>query len=163
MSSQRTNCTCRSATRRNRPRRFTLNSADIDHSFWVSPGRQNRPDSQPHKYHVDRSAGARALPGAVRAVLRNPARQDAAAGRSRRARIRRWIQQQSNRCTRRRLYTRGEGFRARPASTATPSPAHGPRRFGPDLTHLMSRDTIASGECRIHPRISGNGFKPPTP
>ena len=35
---------------------------------------------------------------------------------------------------------------ARRASIATPSPGRRPTgRFGPDLTHLMSRDTIASG------------------
>ena len=43
-------------------------------------GRQDRPDSQPHQQHVDRSARNRGLRGPVRAVLRHPARQDACCG-----------------------------------------------------------------------------------
>jgi len=35
--------------------------------------------------------------------------------------------------------------------------------FGPDLTHLMSRETIASERRRTRRKISAFGFKIPTP
>ena len=39
------------------PTHITLLSADTDHSFWVPRlAGQDRPDSQPHQQHVDRSA-----------------------------------------------------------------------------------------------------------
>ena len=45
--------------------------------------------------------------------------------------------------------------------TVSGTPAKG--RFGPDLTHLMSRDTIASGAAPNTPEICGAGSRIRTP
>ena len=66
----------------------------------------------------------------------------------------RWIQgQQSAGATRiERVARAGRSSRPPPASIATPSPARvADGRFGPDLTHLMSRDTIAVGAATNTP------------
>ena len=62
------------------PTFLTLLSADTDHSFWVPRlGGQDRSDSESPQSDVDRSARNGPVPGTVRAILRNTARQDAAA------------------------------------------------------------------------------------
>ena len=152
-SSPPTSCTCRSAIRAHpTPTYLTLLSADTDHSFWV-PRLAGKTDLIPNRVnqHVDRPARGRPLPRPVRRVLRHPARQDAAARR---------------RATRARTSSAGS---ARSSSRAVAGPTASPRagsvfettacvnchtvrghrrataRFGPDLTHLMSRDTLAAG------------------
>ena len=116
--------------------------------------RQDGCDSQPRQCDVDRSGVARSLPGTVRAILRDAARQNAAA--------RVWAVSS-------RL--RHVGRAAAAAGETDPSTADGQAvflrnacinchtiagttatgRFGPDLTHLASRDTIASGAIQNTP------------
>ena len=121
-----------------------LLSADTDHSFWVPElGRQDRPDSEPPEQNVDGPAAPRNFSWPVRAVLRNAARQDAA------PRVR-WMDL--------RILPPGSAPSSRPAvedasaiagrrvfetnacmncHAVSGTAADG--RFGPDLTHLMSR------------------------
>ena len=108
------------------------------------------PDSEPSEQHVDRSARDRALPRAVRTVLRHAARQDAAARLCADARGLRPLGARAEASRRTLSDAVAEGqtrFSRRTACvnchTVAGTAATG--RFGPDLTHLMSRDTIASG------------------
>ena len=62
------------------PTFLQLLSADTDHSFWVPElGRQDRPHSEPPQQNVDGSATHGCLSWPVCPVLRNTAREDAAA------------------------------------------------------------------------------------
>ena len=62
------------------PTFLRLLSADVAHSFWVPRlAGQDRPDPEPGEPDVDGSLAARALPRAVRRILRHPAREDAPA------------------------------------------------------------------------------------
>ncbi len=135
---------------RPRPTFLKLLSADTDHSFWVPElGRKDRPHSEPRE---PRCGSTRTAPGSSSASARSTA------GRS------------TGRCscawwwTAPRTSTRGcarsSSRRSRDEQAAAGrrvfettacinchavagTAANG--RFGPDLTHLMSRSTIASG------------------
>ena len=62
------------------PTYLKLLSADVDHSFWVpQPGGKDGPDSESRKRNLDRSPTSRPVCGAVCAILRDGARQNAAA------------------------------------------------------------------------------------
>ncbi len=132
------------------PTFMTLSSADTDHSFWVPrlagktdliPNRVNHMWIEPHETGV--------VSGPMRPVLRDAARQDATCG-----------------YTSIRRNSLNSGFRQKKGLAASTDSAEQGRqifettacvnchavsgtvadgRFGPDLTHLMSRDTIASG------------------
>ena len=139
------------------PTFLTLESADVVHSFWV-PQLAGKMDVIPNKTNrmwIDpRDSGHLRRP--VRRVLRPPARRDAAPASS---------------CTPRTSSIAGWRPSRRPSATTLPSgpgrelflslacinchtvrgtPANG--MFGPDLTHLMSRRTIAAGAAREHAR-----------
>ena len=83
------------------PTHITLMSADTNHSFWV-PKLAGKTDLIPNRTneHVDGAARNRSVRGAVRAILRYAARQDAAArgggitGRT----LRRWVAGQRQTC-----------------------------------------------------------------
>ena len=120
-------------------------------------GRQDRPDPGPHQQHVVPDRPARPVPRPVRRVLRHAARQHAP------PRGRRFARATSSagwRTSGSRPWTiptsragRGGVPRASRASTATgcaAPPAQG--TYAPDLTHLMSRQTLASGMIAEHAR-----------
>ncbi len=121
----------------------------------AAAGGQDRPDPGPGQLDVDRPARARAVPGPVRRVLRHAARQDAAARRTfdTRRGLRRWVAAQ-------RAARRGPPRPSRPGGASSRRTAcincHtvrgtvGNGRYGPDLTHLMSRETIAAGAAAEH-------------
>ena len=154
-----TSCTSRPArTAYARPVYLTLKSADVCHSFWVPRlARQDRPDPGPHQL----TCGSRPTePGLfvgqcaeycgtqhanmlIRVVVDSPERlralagERAEAGRGRPVGVAR---------------ARRRSWRSR-ASTATGCAA--PRRGAPtrpDLTHLMSRETLAVGHGPEHAR-----------
>ena len=127
-----------------------LQSQDVIHSFWV-PQLAGKTDLIPNRDQppVDRAPRDRPLRGPVRGVLRHPARQHAAARRGGAARG-----------------VRAPGSGAAAAGRDDPSEAAAGRaifertacinchtvrgtvadgRFGPDLTHLMSRATLGAG------------------
>ena len=132
------------------PTFLKLLSADTDHSFWI-PQLAGKTDLIPNRVNemwMDPERPGR-LPRPVRAVLRDAAREDAAA---RRRRQRRGLCGMGSRAA----AARGPGRRRRrrPAGLRDDRVHQLPRgraarsangRFGPDLTHLMSRQTIASG------------------
>ena len=141
---------------RPRPTFLTLLSADTDHSFWI-PQLAGKTDLIPNRVNrdVDRSASTGHLSRPVRAVLRDAARQDAAArvGRHARATSTRGFARSSSprsRTSRRRAGRRVfETTACINCHTVRGTVANG--RFGPDLTHLMSRATIASGAAENTP------------
>ena len=143
--------------RRRRPPSSTLESADVAHSFWV-PRLAGKTDLIPnrtnHMWIAPPRAGA--LPRAVRRVLRHAARAHAAAGL---------------RAPARRVRALGRGAASCPRPPTRPPPQDGgvfettacinchtvrgtvaTGRFGPDLTHLMSRATLAAGAAPKTPR-----------
>ena len=136
-----------------------LLSADTDHSFWV-PQLAGKIDLIPNRVNeiwLDPHADWR-LPWPVRAILRHAARQNAPArfrglargfrrlGPSRKAT---GAARMKADVTGRRVFETTACINCHAVSG---TPANG--RFGPDLTHLMSRATIASGAARQHPRKS---------
>ena len=124
----------------------------------AAPGGQDRPDPEPEEHDVDRSARARNLPGAMRRVLRHGARPDAAAGDRRAARansISGWRRSAAAGGRRvgaahgRQIF---ESTACVNCHTVRGTAADG--RFGPDLTHLMSRETLGSGRRHEYTRSS---------
>ena len=140
-----------------RPVYLTLKSADVCHSFWVPrlagktdliPGRTNQMWFQ--------TDAARLVPRPVRRVLRYPARQHAArVNVDSPADFQSWLENQKKPAVERaRSACRREmrSWRSR-ASIAIASPAQRARgTYAPDLTHLMSRQTIAAGMTPNTPR-----------
>ncbi len=138
------------------PTYLELSSADTDHSFWV-PQLAGKTDVIPNRVNamwIDRRE-AGSLPGAVRAILRGAARQNADS----RVRAVAGGLQRVGRATAAagepgRICRRGAKrcFCATLASIVIPiSGTAATGRFGPDLTHLASRDTIASGAIQNTP------------
>jgi cytochrome c oxidase subunit 2 len=135
-----------------RPTFLTLLSADTDHSFWVPrlagktdliPNHPNSMWLDPHQIGLflgqcAQYCGTQHAKMLLRVYVDSPEDFD------------RWIQAQSrpapasdNILEARRIFERTACINCHSvAGTA----AHG--RFGPDLTHLMSRDTIASGAAQ---------------
>ena len=139
------------------PTFLQLLSADTDHSFWVpAPGRQNGPDPE----------SSRTAPGSIpiksgsfSASARNTAERSTprcccASWWIRATDFDRWVHQQQQSQLGRGRKRRGRGGAARVQPYRMHQLPHdcgdGWRTddFGPDLTHLMSRDTIASGVAR---------------
>jgi len=131
------------------PTFLTLTSADTDHSFWVPrlagktdliPNRVNTMWIDPHETGVylgqcAQYCGTQHAKMLLRVYVQTPDE------------FARWIQEQSRPAgigdasyAGRRIF---ETTACINCHTVTGTAAHG--RFGPDLTHLMSRDTIASG------------------
>jgi cytochrome c oxidase subunit 2 len=131
------------------PTFLQLLSADTDHSFWVPElaGKTDLIPNHPNRMWMDPQRTGVFL-GSVRTVLRNTARQDAPprfggwGGRFRRLGAR-----PTETRSRRRWCIAGRQVFERNACmnchAVGGTPADG--RFGPDLTHLMSRATIAAG------------------
>ena len=150
------------------PTVLTLLSADTDHSFWVPrlAGKTDLIPNRANRMWIDPQRD-RAVPRPVRAVLRHAAREDAAPG------LRRFASAistpgSSGSGSRRRDRRRGRRREARVpdaprASTATPSSGTiGTGRFGPDLTHLMSRDTHRRRHrCPTRPTTCARGSETP--
>ena len=120
-------------------------------------GGQDRPDPGPHQSMWFQTDQPGLYLGPVRRVLRHPARQHAHPGGRRFARATSsagWKRAEAGRGRPRRA---GRGKAAVPrrsrASTATGCAALPPQgTYAPDLTHLMSRETLASGMVAEHPR-----------
>jgi len=131
------------------PTFITLTSADTDHSFWVPrlagktdliPNRVNTMWIDPHETGVylgqcAQYCGTQHAKMLLRVYVQPPDE------------FARWIQEQSQPArvddaayAGQRIF---ETTSCVNCHTVTGTTAHG--RFGPDLTHLMSRDTIASG------------------
>jgi cytochrome c oxidase subunit 2 len=131
------------------PTFLTLTSADTDHSFWVPrlagktdliPNRVNTMWIDPHEtgLYLGQCAqycGTQHAKMLLRVYVQTRDEFD------------RWIQEQSQPAhTDETVYAGQRIFETTACincHTVTGTPARG--RFGPDLTHLMSRDTIASG------------------
>jgi len=131
------------------PTFLTLTSADTDHSFWVPrlagktdliPNRVNTMWIDPHETGVylgqcAQYCGTQHAKMLLRVYVQT------------RDEFARWIQEQSQPADNSDAADAGRRIFETTACinchTVTGTMAHG--RFGPDLTHLMSRDTIASG------------------
>jgi len=131
------------------PTFLTLTSADTDHSFWVPrlagktdliPNRVNTMWIDPHETGVylgqcAQYCGTQHAKMLLRVYVQT------------RDEFARWIQEQSQPADTSDAADAGRRIFETTACinchTVTGTMAHG--RFGPDLTHLMSRDTIASG------------------
>jgi cytochrome c oxidase subunit 2 len=131
------------------PTFLTLTSADTDHSFWVPrlagktdliPNRVNTMWIDPHEtgLYLGQCAqycGTQHAKMLLRVYVQTPDE------------FARWVQEQSQAAqTSDAAYAGRRIFETTACvncHTVTGTTAHG--RFGPDLTHLMSRDTIASG------------------
>jgi cytochrome c oxidase subunit 2 len=131
------------------PTKLQLLSADTDHSFWVPrlAGKIDLIPNHPNVTWIDpqkpglylgqcaQYCGAQHAKMLLRVYVESPADFD------------RWIQQQSEPAQSNDAVADGRRiFEANSCvncHTVASTPAKG--RFGPDLTHLMSRDTIAAG------------------
>ena len=131
------------------PTYLTLLSADVNHSFWVPrlagktdliPNRVNHTWIEPRKtgLYLGQCAqycGTQHAKMLLRVYVDTPAQFD------------RWVQEQRLPALRDASATEGRRIFETTACvnchTVSGTVAHG--RFGPDLTHLMSRDTLASG------------------
>ena len=131
------------------PTFITLTSADTDHSFWV-PRLAGKTDLIPNR--IKRCGLIHMRPDFSWASARNIAerstpRCSCASMSRRRDDFARWIQEQNQPAQPMTLCTAGQRIFETTACVnchaVAGTRAHG--RFGPDLTHLMSRDTIASG------------------
>ena len=149
------------------PTFITLTSADTDHSFWVPrlagktdliPNRINSMWIDPHEtgLYLGQCAqycGTQHAKMLLRVYVQTPDE------------FARWIQEQSQPAHANDVVTTGQRIFETTACinchTVAGTVADG--RFGPDLTHLMSRDTIASGAVPNTPQTSGNGFETPPP
>jgi len=131
------------------PTFITLLSADMDHSFWVPrlagktdliPNRTNHTWIDPHEpgLYLGQCAqycGTQHAKMLLRVYVQPRAEFD------------RWIQEQQQQAVTNQAVSEGrqvfESTACVNCHTVSGTRANG--RFGPDLTHLMSRDTIASG------------------
>ena len=138
-----------SANGQSLPTHIMLLSADTDHSFWVPqlagktdliPNRRNEMWIEPHEAgtYVGQCAqycGTQHAKMLLTVVVQSP--ED----------FQRWAEQQKAPAVAAQQATEGrkvfEGNACMNCHTIAGTPANG--RFGPDLTHLMSRKTIASG------------------
>jgi cytochrome c oxidase subunit II len=131
------------------PTFITLLSADMDHSFWVPrlagktdliPNRTNHTWIDPHEVGLylgqcAQYCGTQHAKMLLRVYVQPRAEFD------------RWIQEQQQQAVASQAVSEGrqvfESTACVNCHTVSGTRANG--RFGPDLTHLMSRDTIASG------------------
>jgi cytochrome c oxidase subunit 2 len=131
------------------PTFITLLSADMDHSFWVPrlagktdliPNRTNHTWIDPHEVGLylgqcAQYCGTQHAKMLLRVYVQPRAEFD------------RWIQEQQQQAVTNQAVSEGrhvfESTACVNCHTVSGTRANG--RFGPDLTHLMSRDTIASG------------------
>jgi cytochrome c oxidase subunit 2 len=131
------------------PTFITLLSADMDHSFWVPrlagktdliPNRTNHTWIDPHEVGLylgqcAQYCGTQHAKMLLRVYVQPRAEFD------------RWIQEQQQQAVTNQSVSEGrhvfESTACVNCHTVSGTRANG--RFGPDLTHLMSRDTIASG------------------
>jgi len=131
------------------PTFITLLSADMDHSFWVPrlagktdliPNRMNHTWFDPHEVGLylgqcAQYCGTQHAKMLLRVYVQSRAEFD------------RWIQEQQQQVVTNEAVSEGrhvfESTACVNCHTVSGTNANG--RFGPDLTHLMSRDTIASG------------------
>jgi len=134
------------------PTFLTLLSADTDHSFWVPrlAGKTDLIPNHPNHMWIDPHQTGLYLGqcsqycGVQHAMMLLRVYVDT------RADFDRWVAQQSQPAAVNEVASEGRRIFETTACvnchTVAGTPAHG--RFGPDLTHLMSRDTIASGATR---------------
>jgi len=131
------------------PTYLTMTSADTDHSFWV-PRLAGKKDLIPNKVNVMwiDPGGRRALFRPVRPILRSGACKDADSGVcAKSADFAAWLAHQQEPAVQDPAAAEGRAVFEKNAcvSCHTIAGTVATGRFGPDLTHLASRDTIASG------------------
>jgi cytochrome c oxidase subunit 2 len=148
------------------PTFLTLLSADTDHSFWVPrlagktdliPNHPNSMWIDPHETGVYLGQCAQYCGCAHAKMLIRIYVQS-------RADFDRWIQQQRQSAVASDAVSQGRVvFETSPCLVChTVSGTAGNGRFGPDLTHLMSRDTIASGAAPNTPENLRKWIKDPS-
>jgi len=131
------------------PTFLTLLSADTDHSFWVPrlAGKTDLIPNHPNSMWMDPSETGLYLGQCSQYCGTQHALMLLRVYVQTREEFDRWIQQQSRPAQLSDTISEGRKVFERTACvnchTVAGTPASG--RFGPDLTHLMSRDTIASG------------------
>jgi cytochrome c oxidase subunit 2 len=131
------------------PTFLTLLSADTDHSFWVPrlAGKTDLIPNHPNSMWLDPHETGLYLGQCAQYCGTQHAKMLLRVYVQTRDEFDRWIQQQSQPARINRTVSQGQGIFERTACinchAVAGTAANG--RFGPDLTHLMSRDTIASG------------------
>src|ERR1700733_997344 len=131
------------------PTFLTLLSADTDHSFWVPrlAGKTDLIPNHPNSMWVDPHETGLYLGQCAQYCGTQHAKMLQRVYVDSREDFNRWIQEQSRPANLRDTASEGKRIFERTACmnchTITGTPANG--TFGPDLTHLMSRQTIASG------------------
>ena len=139
------------------PTFLTLLSADTDHSFWVPRlgGKTDLIPNHPNQMWIDPHETGLFLGQCAQYCGTQHAKMLLRVYVQSREEFERWVhEQQQTAAGKRRRPPASACSNRRRASTATRSP--GPRRtgrFGPDLTHLMSRDTIAAGAAPNTPEM----------
>jgi cytochrome c oxidase subunit 2 len=131
------------------PTFLTLLSADTDHSFWVPrlAGKTDLIPNHPNSMWVDPHETGLYLGQCAQYCGTQHAKMLLRVYVQTRADFDRWIQEQSQPARATNSVSDGQRIFEQTACvnchTVAGTPAQG--RFGPDLTHLMSRETIASG------------------
>jgi cytochrome c oxidase subunit 2 len=152
------------------PTRITLLSADTDHSFWVPrlAGKTDLIPNHPNRMWIDPHQAGIYLGQCAQYCGTQHAKMLLRVYVQPRADFDRWIQEQRQQATVSDAASQGQRIFETTACinchTVAGTTANG--RFGPDLTHLMSRDTIAAGVAANTPQNlrqwikNPNAFKP---
>jgi cytochrome c oxidase subunit 2 len=147
------------------PTFLTLLSADTDHSFWVPrlAGKTDLIPNHPNTTWMDPSETGLYLGQCAQYCGTQHAKMLLRVYVQTRAEFDHWIQEQSRPAQVSDAVSEGRRVFERTACvnchTVAGTGAKG--RFGPDLTHLMSRDTIASGAAPNTPGNLWNWIKDP--
>jgi len=134
---------------------LTLLSADTDHSFWVPrlAGKTDLIPNHPNRMWIDPHETGLYLGQCAQYCGTQHAKMLLRVYVQTRAEFDRWIQQQSQPAQQNDVVSEGQTIFERTACinchAVAGTVANG--TFGPDLTHLMSRDTIASGAVENTP------------
>jgi cytochrome c oxidase subunit II len=137
------------------PTFLTLLSADTDHSFWVPrlAGKTDLIPNHPNSMWVDPHETGLFLGQCAQYCGTQHAMMLLRVYVQTREEFDRWVREQSLPAQSSGVISEGQEIFERTACvschTVSGTPARG--RFGPDLTHLMSRDTIASGAAQNTP------------
>ncbi len=138
------------------PTFLTLLSADTDHSFWVPrlAGKTDLIPNHPNHLWIDPYEPGLFLGQCAQYCGTQHAKMLLRVYVQPRAEFDRWVQQQQQMPQSAVLSPGQRTFESTACvncHTISGTPAKG--RFGPDLTHLMSRDTIAAGAARNTPQL----------
>jgi cytochrome c oxidase subunit 2 len=144
------------------PTFITLTSADTDHSFWV-PRLAGKTDLIPNRINtmwIDPHEPGVYLGQCAQYCVTQHAKMLLRVYVQTRDDFDRWIQEQNQPAHTDDAVRGAADLRDHRLHQLSYRDRHaGPWTLRPDLTHLMSRDTIASGLCQI-PATSGSGLEP---